>query len=114
MTTAFSWHDAYRAALLETDWTKMQERLQVAESEIQKRQHVLSTHHGGTPKERQAIANALRGMKNLRKEAAEWQNQQQPDVAASTPGQIGFLESGEPSSSPPRALSPPALPIPLL
>jgi hypothetical protein len=63
----------------------MQERLQVSESEIQKRQHVLSMDHGGTPEERQAIADVLSGMKNLCKEAAEWQAQQPPDVAASTP-----------------------------
>ena len=62
----------------------MQERLQAAESEIQKRQHVLSMDHGGTPEERQAIANALNGMKVLRTEVAEWQTQQ-PDSGAATP-----------------------------
>jgi hypothetical protein len=37
------------AALLETDWTKMQERLQAAEAEIRERQRVLSEDHHGTP-----------------------------------------------------------------
>ena len=37
MTTNYSWHDFYKAALLETDWTKVEERIQTAESEIQKR-----------------------------------------------------------------------------
>jgi hypothetical protein len=63
----------------------MQERLQAAESEIQKRQHVLSLDHGGTPEERQAIAAALNGLKTLRKEVDEWQTQQPPDGRATTP-----------------------------
>lgn len=82
MTIPYSWHESYKAALLETDWTKMQERLQAAESEIRKRQHVLSMDHGGTPEERQAIADALNGMKSLRTEVAEWQTRQ-PDGASS-------------------------------
>jgi hypothetical protein len=73
MSTAFSWHESYRAALLETDWTKMQERLQAAESEILKRKHVLAMDHGGTSDENQAIADALNGMKSLHAEVAEWQ-----------------------------------------
>jgi hypothetical protein len=84
MITAFSWHDAYRAALLETEWTKMQQRLHAAESEIRKRQHLLSMDHGGTPEERQAIADALKGMKSLQTEVAEWQNRQVPDGGATT------------------------------
>jgi hypothetical protein len=85
MTSTYNWFDSYRAALHETEWTRMQERLQAAESEIQKRQHLLSMDHGGTPEERQAIANALDGMKILRTEVAEWQNQQPPDGGAATP-----------------------------
>ena len=85
VTTEYIWHDAYKTAILETDWTKMQERLQAAESEISKRQHVLSMDHGGTPEERQAIADASKGMKSLRAEVAEWQNRQVPDVGAITP-----------------------------
>lgn len=85
MTTEYIWYEAYKAAILETDWTKMRERLQEAESEISKRQHVLSMDHGGTPEERQAIADALNGMKNLRTEVAEWQIRQVPDGEAATP-----------------------------
>ena len=75
-TMTYSWHESYRAALLETDWKRMQERIQLAESEIHKRQRVLSEDHGGTREERQAIADALNGMKVLRAEAAEWQHRQ--------------------------------------
>jgi hypothetical protein len=49
MTTAYTWQKVYMAALLETDWTKMQERLQAAEAEIRERQRVLSEDHHGTP-----------------------------------------------------------------
>ncbi|HTC48763.1 MAG TPA: hypothetical protein VK722_15665 [Candidatus Aquilonibacter sp.] len=77
-----TWQEAYRTAILETDWTKMQERLQTAESEIRKRQHVFSMDHGGTPEERLAMANALRGMKGLRADVNDWQNRQVSDDAA--------------------------------
>jgi hypothetical protein len=39
--TSYSWQESYQAALLETDWTKMQERVQTAESEIHQRRLVL-------------------------------------------------------------------------
>jgi hypothetical protein len=78
------WHEAYRAAILETDWTKMQERLRVAESEIRKREHELSMDHGGTPDERPAIASALRGMETLRTEIDSWQDRQLPRDATAT------------------------------
>jgi hypothetical protein len=76
MTITYSWHESYRAALLEADWMRMQERVQQAESEIHKRQRALSEDHGGTPEERQAIADTLNGMKVLRREAAEWRHRQ--------------------------------------
>jgi hypothetical protein len=59
------------AALLETDWTKMSERLQAAEAELRERQGVLSEDHGGTAEERQAIVDAINGMRVLRREAIE-------------------------------------------
>jgi hypothetical protein len=64
--------------MLETDWTKMQERLQSAEREIHERQRVLSLDHGGTPEERQAIADALHGMMHLKTEARDWQERSDP------------------------------------
>jgi hypothetical protein len=83
--TEYIWHDAYKAAMLETDWTKMQARLQAAESEISKRQHVLSMDHGGTPEEKQAIEDALNGMKCVRTELGEWQTRQSPDGGTTAP-----------------------------
>ena len=84
MTDEYVWHAAYKAAILETDWTTMRDRLQAAESEISKQQHVLSMDHGGTPEERRAIANALKGMKNLAKEVDQWQTGQPPDGRLTT------------------------------
>jgi hypothetical protein len=86
MTMTYSWHESYRAALLETDWTKMQERVQAAESAIHERQRVLSMDHGGTPEERKAITDALNGMKVLRREAGEWQHRQVSGGETTQPG----------------------------
>jgi hypothetical protein len=72
----YPWHEAYRAAILETDWTKMQERLQAAEREILERQRVLSLDHGGTPEERQAITGAMHGITHLKTEVSDWQKQE--------------------------------------
>jgi len=64
--TSYSWQESYQAALLETDWTKMQERVQTAESEIHQRRLVLSQDHGGTDEERAALVNAMGGLRVLR------------------------------------------------
>ena len=64
--TSYSWEESYQAALLETDWTKMQERVQTAESEIHQRRLVLSQDHGGTDEERAALVNAMGGLRVLR------------------------------------------------
>jgi hypothetical protein len=84
-TMTHVWYEAYKAAILETDWTKMQQRLKSADSAIQERQRVLAMDHGGTPEERQAIADALDGMRTLHTEAAAWQNRQSPPDGGITP-----------------------------
>jgi hypothetical protein len=78
MTMTYVWYESYKAVVLETDWTKMHERIQSAESKINDRQRVLSQDHGGTREERQAITNALNGMRTLRTEVADWQSRQVP------------------------------------
>ena len=65
MTMTHSWHESYMAAVIETDGTKMQARVQAAESAINERQRILSEDHGGTPEERQAIADAMNCLKVL-------------------------------------------------
>jgi hypothetical protein len=85
MTSTYSWHESYKAALLETNGTKVRERIQAAEAKIRDRQRVLSEDHGGTPEERQAIADAIHGLKALLKESAEWPDPQVSDGASTTP-----------------------------
>jgi hypothetical protein len=72
----FSWQDSYKAALLETDWTKMVELVQAAESEIHKRRLELFKDHNGTHEEREAVVNALNGLSVLRMDAAAWRERQ--------------------------------------
>ncbi len=83
----YVWYESYKAAVLETDWTMMSSRIQTAEAAIHERQHVLSMDHGGTPEERQAITDALNGMRCLRTEVADWQSRQVPEaeVASQNP-----------------------------
>ena len=69
MTT---WRDVYNAALLESDWTKVEERIQAAESEIHKRLELSQ----GTEEERDALANALNGLKTLRTDVTAWLDKQ--------------------------------------
>jgi hypothetical protein len=76
--TSYSWQDSYQAALLETDWTMMQERVQRAESEIHQRRLMLSQGHGGTDEERAALVNAMSGLRVLRMNALERQNLRKP------------------------------------
>jgi len=76
MNTECDWVRLYKAALLETDWSKIEEHIQVAENGIKARLHEFSLNHGGTPAENQAIENALNGLKVLRKDVATWQGSQ--------------------------------------
>jgi len=60
--------DRTKAAILETDDNKLPNRLQAAKAAIDNRIHELQTDHGGTPKERQTITDALGGLNVLRRE----------------------------------------------
>jgi hypothetical protein len=70
------WYDSYRAAILETDWTKMEERIQTAESQIHKRRLVLSQDHGGTPQESKELVNVMDCLRIMREDAVEWLEKQ--------------------------------------
>ena len=65
--TKYGWQQLYATALLETDWSKIEEKIQKAENAIRVR-----LHDGGTPEENQAIADALNGVNMLRKDVAAW------------------------------------------
>ena len=56
------WKELYQAAILETDWSKIEGRIQAADSAISTRLHEFSLNHGGTPEENQAIRDALNAL----------------------------------------------------
>lgn len=64
------WKVVYEEAVLEDDWSRMEERLVAAESAIRQRLHELPLG-GGTLKENLAIADALSELKSLRNEIEE-------------------------------------------
>ena len=72
--TKYDWQELYATALLETDWLKIEENIQVAENAIRVRLHEFSMNHGGTPEENQAIEDALNGLNVLRKDVAAWRS----------------------------------------
>jgi hypothetical protein len=76
LMTRYGWQDSYHAALLETDWTKMVELVQAAESEIHKRRLELSKDHNRTQREREAVVDALNGLRVLRMDATAWRERQ--------------------------------------
>jgi hypothetical protein len=69
--TDYRWQESYQAAVLETDWARMEERLRAAESEIHNRRLILSQDHAET-EERQALVKALSALNVLRLDAAVW------------------------------------------
>jgi len=75
MSATFKWQEVYKAALLETDWSKMEERIQTAEASLLRRKREFDPDHGGSLEEVKAIEDALRGLKVLRKDAATWSGQ---------------------------------------
>ena len=75
--TKYGWQELHATALLETDWSKIEEKIQVSENAIRVRLHEFSMNHGGTPEENQAIEDALNGLNVLRKDVAAWQGSKQ-------------------------------------
>jgi hypothetical protein len=85
MTTTYKWIETYKAALLETDWSKMQERIETAESALRQRKHEFDLNHGGTPEENHAIADAIRGLAVLRIDLVKWTEQERSKSDTSSP-----------------------------
>ena len=71
--TKYGWQELYAIALLETDWTKIEQKIQEADNAIRARLHEFSMNHGGTPEENQAIEDSMNGLGVLRKDVAAWQ-----------------------------------------
>jgi hypothetical protein len=72
----YKWHEVYKAALLETDWFNMEERIRAAEAALHARKHEFDLDHGGEPEENLAIKGALRGLRVLRDDASKWREKQ--------------------------------------
>ncbi len=75
MTATYKWHEVYKAAVLETDWSKMDERIKAAESAIEERKKELALDHGGSQEEVEAITETLKSLGTLRTDATSWFNQ---------------------------------------
>jgi hypothetical protein len=51
MTSGYDWQKLYRDAVLETDWSRIEERIEATEAAIYQRLGEFSLDHGGTPEE---------------------------------------------------------------
>ena len=71
MNTEQDWEKLYHTAVLETDWSRIEERIQAAENGIKARLREFSVK-GETPEENKAIASALDRLQALRKEVTAW------------------------------------------
>ena len=71
------WQNLYQAAILETDWSQIEGRIQAADSAISARLHEFSVDHGGTAEENQAIKDALAGLRVLGREVVTYQKKPQ-------------------------------------
>ena len=72
MNTEPEWRKLFQLAVLETDWSKMEDRIRAAETAIQQRSHELSVDHGGTSEENLAIMATLQKLAALRGELSRW------------------------------------------
>ena len=68
------WEKLYQDAILEADWSKIEERIHAADSAISARLHEFSVNHGGSPEENQRIKDALSGLSVLRREVVAWKS----------------------------------------
>ena len=68
MNTDQAWEEAYRVAILETDDSVLQKRIDDAHRAIKARLDELALDHMGTPEEQQAIQAAQFGLSVLQKE----------------------------------------------
>jgi hypothetical protein len=67
------WKNLYQAAILETDWSKLQERIEAAESAMHARLNELSLDPSSSLEESRAIADALNRVDILRGKIGAWQ-----------------------------------------
>jgi len=76
MTLEYGWEKLYQAAILETDWSRIEDHIQAADSAINQRLREFALNHGGTPKENLAITRALTALEGIRKDVVAWKLKQ--------------------------------------
>ena len=84
MNTEQAWQKLYQFAVLETDWSKMEDRIRVAETALRERSNELSLDHGGTSEENLAIMAAVQKLAALRGELSRWRESKQAESGRST------------------------------
>jgi hypothetical protein len=67
--TRYPWEAAYEAAILETEHSRLSDRIKAAQTAINSRIEQMQQDRG-TPEERDAIASALAGIRVLKNEVA--------------------------------------------
>ncbi len=70
MSATYDWQQHYEAAILETDRSRLPTLIRAAETAIHTRVKELETDHAGSAEERQAIEDALAGLRVLQKESS--------------------------------------------
>lgn len=69
--TVYEWEETFNAAMMETDRSKRQERIDAAQTAINRRiEEIKLNPSDGSPEERQAIANAQLGLNLFREEVS--------------------------------------------
>jgi hypothetical protein len=71
MIADYPWGRSYKSAILETDRSRLAERIQAAERAIMARLQDLNNDHGGTSEEQTAIRDALSGLRMLQTELSQ-------------------------------------------
>jgi hypothetical protein len=68
MSRPYPWQQYYEAAILETDRSRLPALIKVAQHAINSRIQQIGSDHQGTTEEREAIADALAGIRILQGE----------------------------------------------
>lgn len=68
MISDYPWARSYKAAILETDRSKLAHHIQIAEQAIYARERELNRNGAGSEEEHSAIRDALSGLRVLRDE----------------------------------------------
>jgi hypothetical protein len=74
-----TWQEFYKLAVLETDWSKMEDRIRAAETALEQRMLAANLDHGGVPEENLEVLATLQRLNGLRGELARWHGLKKSD-----------------------------------